>query len=89
LLGAVPQFLSYFEPLAALATVVNEKGNFRTGMRRFDPNSSFLLEEQPFRRAQFMVLDDLGGEWADQPRGESKPTKICQINGLKIKKNKP
>ena len=65
LLGAIPQFLSYFEPIAGLGTVVNEKGNFRNGMTRFDTNSSFHLAEQQFRRAQYMVLDDLGGEWAD------------------------
>jgi hypothetical protein len=65
LLGAIDQFLDYFQPDPSLSSVTSEKGSFSPNSISFDTNSSFHHAEAKFSQAEFLVLDDLGGEWAD------------------------
>lgn len=74
LLGAINPFLSVFEPDANTIQITCEKGIPKANSTIFDTNSAFFFAENKFTNSDFLVLDDLGGEWADH----------IYINGLEI-----
>jgi hypothetical protein len=65
LLGSIEHFLSVFEPDALIDNITTEKGIFTAASIQFGVNSAFYYTEQRFANSDFLVLDDLGGEWAD------------------------
>jgi hypothetical protein len=65
LLGSIPQFLDYFIPDAAANTIQTEKGIFTQKSTHFTTDSAFAFTEAKFQNADYLLLDDLGEEWAD------------------------
>lgn len=65
LLGSIPYFLQAFEANPKLKTVTSEKGTITSASTFFQKQTVFAFVEDKFKDSEFMVLDDLGDEWAD------------------------
>ncbi|NQX38832.1 hypothetical protein HQN84_08220 [Pedobacter steynii] len=65
LLGSIEQFLSIFIDEGSVNGITTEKGNLSKSSKFFNKNSAFNYVEERFKNSDFIVLDDLGGEWAD------------------------
>jgi len=65
LLGSIEYFLKAFKPYTEISSVTTEKGTVTSGSTKFSKNSMFSFVEDKFRNDDFLVLDDLGDEWAD------------------------
>ncbi|WP_158829325.1 hypothetical protein [Mucilaginibacter lacusdianchii] len=65
LLGSIPYFLDVFEGDPQMNNIVCEKGNPTHVSVRFDADSAFSYAEERFEHSEYLVLDDLGNEWAD------------------------
>ena len=74
LLGNIEQFLKIFIPDVKLSKIASEKGKIKASSVTFDKDCVFGYVEERFSGDQFLVLDDLGDEWADH----------ISINGSKI-----
>lgn len=58
--------ISVLDPLAALQHCTSEKGSLGKAGKRFPPTSVFgVVESKLSTGADFVLLDDLGDEWAD------------------------
>jgi hypothetical protein len=65
LLGSIDQFLSIFQPDVKINAVRSEKGSVTKASIKFQVSSAFYYAEEKFGGGDYLVLDDLGGEWAD------------------------
>ncbi|MDB5123028.1 MAG: hypothetical protein JWP94_1157 [Mucilaginibacter sp.] len=68
LLGSIDQFLTVFIPDALINQVNTEKGAVTATSTGFEQDTSFHYAEKRFADSDFLVLDDLGEEWADHIR---------------------
>lgn len=78
LLGSIPHFLEVFEADAQLNSVTSEKGSPTAASTFFDLTCAFSYAEQRYSNSEFLVLDDLGNEWADHISING--TEICFIH---------
>jgi len=65
LLGSIEYFLKAFKPQTELSSVISEKGTLAPSSINFSKDSMFSFVEKKFRNDAYLVLDDLGDEWAD------------------------
>lgn len=65
LLGSIDQFLSVFEPDASINNITAEKGTVTKNSTAFELHTAFHYVENHFAAADYLIVDDLGGEWAD------------------------
>jgi hypothetical protein len=68
LLGSIDQFLTIFIPDPLINQVKTEKGAVSVTSTYFEQDTSFDYAEKKFADSDFLVLDDLGEEWADHIR---------------------
>jgi len=68
LLGSIDQFLTIFIPDALINKVTTEKGPVTKSTSKFSKNTSFAYAETKFSDGEYLLLDDLGDEWADHIR---------------------
>lgn len=65
LLGSIETILDVFEIDPSLDLVTSEKGTVTAVSTAFNDDCVFGYVEQKFANEEFLVLDDLGDEWAD------------------------
>jgi hypothetical protein len=65
LFNSIPFFLKAFEADSKLQSVTSEKGSIKSASTYFTLDSIFGYVEEKSKHCEFMVLDDLGNEWAD------------------------
>jgi hypothetical protein len=68
LLGSIDQFLTIFTPDPLVALIKTEKGKVTQNSIQFLKNTSFRYAEDKFSDGEYLLLDDLGDEWADHIR---------------------
>ncbi|HEY4325937.1 MAG TPA: hypothetical protein VGN20_18250 [Mucilaginibacter sp.] len=68
LLGSIDQFLTIFLPDPLISQIKTEKGKVTTKSTTFAKDTSFAYAENKFSDGEFLLLDDLGDEWADHIR---------------------
>jgi hypothetical protein len=65
LLGSIDYLLEIFQPDLRISNILTEKGVLTPASTVFQNNSAFYYVEQLYSNSEFLVLDDLGNEWAD------------------------
>jgi hypothetical protein len=67
LLGSIEYMLKAFDPDPVLTQITSEKGEneLTNAHTHFPQHSMFNYVEQRFNNVDYLVLDDLGDEWAD------------------------
>lgn len=68
LLGSIEQFLTIFLPDPSVALITTEKGKVNKNSVQFLNKTSFRYAEDNFSDGEYLLLDDLGDEWADHIR---------------------